>query len=397
MTHMNPPRVILIVLDGVGVGALPDAADYGDAGNDTLGNLSQAVGGLRLPRLESMGLGHLTAVLGVPPCPAAIGGFGTCRELSAGKDSISGHWELMGVVTERPFPVYPDGFPADLLKTFTRLTGHETLFGKPASGTEIINRLGQEHRRTGALIVYTSADSVFQIAAHEDVVPVAELYRVCAVAREFLRGEHGVARVIARPFTGEPGAFTRTPGRHDYALAPPPHVLDALTAAEIPVTGIGKIDDLYAHRGISKVITTVDNQDGMEKTRAELNVTPHGLIMTNLIQFDQDWGHRNDCEGFKQGLESFDRWLGDFFQAMSARDTVIITADHGVDPTTASTDHSREHVPFLIAGPRVPGHETLGERGSFADVGATVAKLFGLPRPRAGSPIPLTSDAKNIH
>lgn len=397
MAENEQPRAIVIVLDGVGAGALPDAPAYGDTGSDTLGNLAKAVGGLHVPNLAAFGLGHLTNIRGVRACPAAIGGFGKCRELSAGKDSISGHWELMGVVTEKAFPVYPDGFPADLLKAFTRLTGHETLFGKPASGTEIINRLGAEHLRTGGLIIYTSADSVFQIAAHEDVVPLAELYRICSVARGFLQGEHGVARVIARPFTGQPGAFMRTPNRHDYALSPPPHVLDQLTDAGIPVTGIGKIDDLYAHRGVSKVVPTVDNRDGMEKTLAELDVTPHGLIMTNLIQFDQDWGHRNDCEGFKRGLESFDRWLGQFFQVMSAHDTLIITADHGVDPTTSSTDHSREYVPFLITSPRVPPHAILGERGSFADVGATLATLFNLPRPPAGTSIPLTSCEKNIN
>lgn len=388
MTRAGINRIVLIVLDGVGVGALPDADFYGDAGSDTLGNLSRAVGPLDLPNLERLGLGHLTEICGLRNHRPVLGTFGKCAERSVGKDSISGHWEMMGVVTETPFPVYPDGFPDDLLAEFSRRIGRPVLWGKPASGTEIIARLGDRHVATGAPIVYTSVDSVFQIAAHEEVIPPAEQYRICRVARELLQGRHGVGRVIARPFTGSAGDYFRTPNRHDFSLPPPPHLLDRLDAAQIPVVGIGKIDDLYAHRGIGKVVPTRDNRDGMEKIAAEMRSTRRGLIMANLVEFDQNWGHRNDAGGFKSGLEAFDRFLGPLVGSLAPGDALIITADHGVDPTTPSTDHSREYIPFLACGRHVQADHPVGIRKSFADIGATLAEIFSVPPPPAGTPIP---------
>ncbi len=375
-------RAILIILDGVGVGGAPDAGRYGDAGSDTLGNLARHEGGLTLPTLQRLGLGNVHDILGVPPAARPLAGHGRLREVSAGKDSTTGHWELMGLVTETPFPTYPDGFPTELLAEFSRRTGHGWLWGKPASGTAIIEQLGDEHVDTGKLIVYTSADSVFQIAAHEDVVPLAELYRVCEVARELLQPPHGVSRVIARPFAGARGAYQRTPNRRDFSLAPGPDlVLHALRAAGVRVQTIGKIRDLYAGAGIDDGVKSPDNAAGMRLLQERYPQAPRpALLMVNLVDFDMLWGHRNDPQGMAGGLRAFDDWLAGFLPRLDAGDLVIITADHGNDPTTASTDHSREEVPLLawVGDGAAPGPD-LGRRSTFADVGATVADFFGVP------------------
>lgn len=371
-------RIILIILDGLGVGALPDAGQYGDGGSNTIGNLARRLGGLDLPNLTALGIGNLTEIQGVPPTPDTRGAHGRCAELSAGKDSISGHWEIMGVVTETPFPVYPDGFPDELLADFANRIGREVLSGKPASGTEIIDRLGDEHVRTAKPIVYTSADSVFQIAAHEKIIPVEELLELCRRARELLQGVHGVARVIARPFVGTSGKYRRTTNRHDFPLPPPAHVLDRLNQAGVPVIGIGKIGDLYAHRAISSEIHTRSNAEGMTAILDQTDPFRTGLVMANLVDFDQNWGHRNDCEGFAAGLQQFDRWLPALWKTLTPGDLVIVTADHGVDPTTRSTDHSREYVPVLTCGPGLPAGVNIGTRTTFADIGATVAEAFSV-------------------
>ncbi len=374
-------RAILIILDGVGVGGAPDAARYGDAGSDTLGNLARHVGGLELPTLQRLGLGNLHAIAGVPPVPDPGAGHGRMREVSAGKDSTTGHWELMGEVTSTAFPTYPGGFPADLMTEFSRRTGHGWIGNRPASGTAIIEELGDEHVRTGKLIVYTSADSVFQIAAHEEVVPLAELYRVCEVARELLQPPHGVSRVIARPFVGSSGAYTRTPHRRDFSLAPGPGlVLHALRAAGVRVQTIGKIRDLYAGAGIDDGVKSPDNAAGMRLLAERYPAAPDpAFLMVNLVDFDMLWGHRNDPAGMAAGLRAFDAWLDGFLPRLRANDLLLITADHGNDPTTASTDHSREEVPLIavLGAAPMPGPD-LGRRDTFADVGATVAEFFGV-------------------
>jgi phosphopentomutase len=381
-------NAIVIILDGVGVGALPDAADYGDAGHDTLGHTASAVGGLALPVLGSLGLGNLHAVAGVPPDAAPRGCWGRMAEVSKGKDSTTGHWELMGVVTARPYPTYPDGFPADVLAAFTAATGYGVLGNKAASGTEIIQELGDEHVATGKLIVYTSADSVFQIAAHEEVVPLTDLYRVCETARRLLVPPHEVSRVIARPFRGATGAYVRTPNRHDYSVEPPDELLLPQLAADgVAVRAIGKISDLYAHKGVTEKIVSKSNAEGMAALTALYAGAGAGpsLILLNLVDFDMLWGHRNDPAGMARDLEVFDRWLGGFLAGLRAGDLLLLTADHGNDPTTASTDHSREYVPLLATlGGAVAGCG-LGTRPTFGDLGATLAEYFGRPAPRLGT------------
>ena len=348
-----PTRVVLIVLDSVGVGELPDAASYGDEGSDTLGNISRHVR-LRLPALCSLGLRRAAFVAGVEPDPSPRAAFGRMAESSPGKDSVTGHWELMGLVLDRPFPVFPHGFPADVMTAFEERIGRRTLGNKAASGTVIIDELGPEHIRTGAPIVYTSADSVFQIAAHEDVVPVPELYRFCAIAFELVGIGHGVGRVIARPFVGAPGSFERTANRRDFALTPfAPTLLDLLTDAGTPVVAIGKIEDLFAGRGISRAVHTSSDAHGMDEVERALDATPRGLIFANLVDFDTVYGHRNDSAGYAANLERFDARLAALIPRIGAGDLLIITADHGNDPTTPSTDHSREHVPLLVFGPSV--------------------------------------------
>jgi len=379
---------IVIILDGVGVGALPDAAEYGDVGHDTLGHTAAAVGGLALPVLGSLGLGNLHAVTGVPPAAAPRGCWGRMAEVSKGKDSTTGHWELMGVVTARPYPTYPDGFPADVLAAFTAATGYGVLGNKPASGTEIIKELGDEHVATGKLIVYTSADSVFQIAAHESVVPLAELYRVCEVARRLLVPPHEVSRVIARPFLGAAGDYRRTPNRHDYSVVPPDALLLPRLAADgVAVSAIGKISDLYAHKGVTAKVVSKSNAEGMAALSALYADAGAGpsLVLLNLVDFDMLWGHRNDPVGMARDLEAFDRWLGGFLPRLRDGDLLLLTADHGNDPTTASSDHSREYVPLLATLGGSRGGADLGSRPTFGDLGATLAEYFGLPAPGLGN------------
>ncbi len=372
-------RSFVLVLDGVGIGELPDASLYGDEGSNTIVNISKALGGLNLPNFESLGLGRITDIVGVKPVNKPIASYGKMREKSAGKDSISGHWEIMGIIVEKPFPVYPHGFPYELIKEFERRIGRKTLGNVVASGTEIIKLLGEEHVRTGYPIIYTSADSVFQVAAHEDVIPLDELYRICMIARELLQGEHQVARVIARPFKGVPGNFYRTPNRQDFAVLPPKKTVLMLAQENgIETVGIGKIKDLYSATGIKYSYPTKNNHQGLETSIRVLNELESGIIMTNLVDFDMVWGHRNDVEGFANGLKEVDDYLPKILESLSDDDLFIITADHGCDPTTPSTDHSREYVPLLVYGRNFKQGVKLGIRETFADVGATVAEFFGL-------------------
>lgn len=371
-------RAIILVLDGVGIGEAPDAAAYGDVGSNTLGNLARAVGGLRVPNLEGAGLGRIAPLAGVRPVERPRGAWGTMRPRSAGKDSTTGHWEIAGIHLERPFPTYPDGFPAELVEEFARRTGRGVLGNVAASGTAVIARFGPEHERTGQWILYTSADSVFQVAAHEAVVPLRELYQACQTARAMLVAPHDVSRVIARPFVGRPGAYTRTAGRRDFALAPPGEtLLDALAAHGIPRVGVGKVDDLFAGRAIRSEHTK-DNAAGVEAILRALRSLDGGLLFANLVDFDQLWGHRNDIAGFQEGLQAFDLALPRIEAALREDDLLFITADHGNDPTTPSTDHARERVPVLALGARVRP-VPLGERPTFADLGATVAEWLGVP------------------
>ncbi len=382
---MRADRIIVIVLDSCGVGGAPDAALYGDEGASTLPHTADACGGLHLPVLGRLGLGRIAPIRGVAPDPAPAGAFGKMAEVSAGKDSTTGHWELMGVRVEKPFPTYPHGFPPEVIEPFQARIGRRILCNRPASGTVLIAELGEEHLRTGFPIVYTSADSVFQIAAHEDRIPVEELYRYCRIAREILAGPHAVSRVIARPFVGEPGRFVRTDRRRDFSLPPPePTVLDHLQAAGVPVVAIGKISDLFAGRGVSEEIHTYDDRDGLEQTLRAMRAARRGLVFTNLVDLDSRFGHRNDPRGYGDDLEMIDTNLVPVVAGLGDRDLLFITADHGNDPTTPGTDHTREYVPLLVAGPRVRGGADLGVRRTFADVGATVAAALGAAPPRGG-------------
>jgi phosphopentomutase len=376
-------RAAIIVIDGLGIGAAPDADRYGDAGSDTLGNVARVVGGLQLPNLEHLGLGCCAELTGVRPVDEPEAAYGVAEPVSPGKDSTTGHWELCGLVLDQPFPTYPAGFPAAIIEEFARRTGRGVLGNKPASGTAILDELGETHCRTGDWIVYTSADSVFQVAAHEATVPLDELYRACAAARELLQPPHGVARVIARPFTGGPGAWTRTAGRKDLSL-PPPGVtlLDRLAEAHVPRVGVGKVDDLFAGRSITSIHAPT-NSDAYALIEGALLSMRRGLLLANVIEFDQTWGHRNDVRGFHRGLVELDRSLPRLLAPVQDEDLVIFTADHGNDPTTASTDHSREVVPLLAVGPRVRP-APLGRRRSFADVGQTVAEFLGVAPLPAG-------------
>jgi phosphopentomutase len=378
-------RVTLLVLDSVGVGDAPDAARYGDLGSNTLKNIAEAVGGLKLPNMEQLGLGNLAKIQGVAPTDNAAGAYGRLTETSAGKDTTTGHWELSGLILEKPFPVYPDGFPDDLMTAFETKIGRETLGNYPASGTEIIKELGETHIETGKPIIYTSADSVFQIAAHEEVIPVDELYNMCQTARDLLTGKHAVGRVIARPFIGEPGSFTRTERRKDYSLQPPgTTILDAVKESGMEVMGVGKIEDIFDHRGLTMSNHTGNNMAGVDATIEFLN-TPHsGLIFTNLVDFDALYGHRNNPRGYADALEAFDRRLPEILENLRKGDILMITADHGNDPTTVSTDHSRERVPILITGADVILNTNLGTRPSFADIAATIAELLEIPWDGAG-------------
>ena len=372
-------RVIWIVLDSVGIGELPDAAEYGDVGRNTLGHIAESRA-LKIPTLVKLGLANIAALKHQQPAAASLGSYGKGATHSPGKDTTTGHWEMAGVWLDQAFPVYKKGFPRDLIAEFERLTGRKTLGNKPASGTEIIKELGEEHVRTGKPIVYTSGDSVFQIAAHEDVIPIAELYRMCEIARKLLDGSHRVGRVIARPFAGTSGNFARTSRRHDYAVDPPkPMLLDVLEERRVPVFGIGKIHDIYNSRGVHDYVTTQSNVDGMNKLTAALQQRKNGLIFCNLVDFDMLYGHRKDVEGFAKSLEEFDSWLTNFLPQLNATDLLMITADHGCDPDPRweTTDHSREYVPILAYSPAVETGVNLGIRETLADMGQTIAKNFG--------------------
>lgn len=367
-------------MDSLGVGELPDAAKYGDEGSNTLGNIARSLGGLSLPNFEQLGLGNIIPVEGIKPTPGCQAAWGKMAEVSQGKDTTTGHWELMGLVTKRPFPVYPQGFPQEVIEEFEKAIGCRILGNKVASGTEIIAELGEEHVKTGYPIVYTSADSVFQIAAHEEVIPLAELYRICQVARDMLKGKHGVARVIARPFRGKSGNFERTENRHDYSLEPPGvTVLDVLVRNGRETTGIGKIKDIFAGRGINHHIPSRNNTEGIRSIIEAIDSDVRGLVFANLVDFDMKWGHRNDPEGYALALEEVDQAIPDMINRLRDGDILVFTADHGCDPTTPSTDHSREYVPLLVTGKQVAAGTNLGVRESFADLGKTITDLLGVP------------------
>jgi phosphopentomutase len=387
-------RIIWIVLDSVGIGALPDAADYDDVGRDTLGHIAKSRP-LALPNLIRLGLANIAPLSHLTPSAAPEGCYGKGATHSPGKDTTTGHWEMAGIWLPQAFPVYKQGFPRELIEQFERAIGRKTIGNKPASGTEIIKELGEEHVRTGSPIVYTSGDSVFQIAAHEDVIPIAELYRMCEIARKMLDGPHKVGRVIARPFTGTPGNFRRTERRHDYAVEPPrPMLMDVLVEKKIPIFGIGKIHDIYNGRGVNRYIATKSNADGMQKLHATLAEQKSGLIFTNLVDFDMLYGHRKDVEGFAKSLEEFDMLLAPLLKAMALRDLLIITADHGCDPDPAwpTTDHSREYVPIVTYSPTGKRGVNIGIRDTLADMGQTIADNFVTAIPHGKSFLPEISN-----
>ena len=370
------PRVCVLVCDSFGVGDAPDADEYDDAGSDTIGNTSRAVGGLHLPTLEGMGLGRLTQIEGVLPRAEAGTAHGRATERSAGKDTTTGHWEMMGIRLDHPFPLYPDGFPAEIVTPFEEAIGHPILGNVPASGTEIIETLGPEHLSTGHPIVYTSGDSVFQIATHVDVIELETLYDWCRIARRILHGPHSVGRVIARPFAGAPGSFTRRPERRDYSVEPPgPTVLDALTDSGVAVLGVGKIKDIFCGRGIAEGVYSDSNDHGLDLTIEQLGRPGPAFVFTNLVDFDSKYGHRNDPAGYAAAMESLDRRLPDVIDALDGG-VLLLTGDHGCDPTTPPTDHSRERTPLLAAGLRAGPYE-IGTRAGFGDLGHTVADLLG--------------------
>jgi phosphopentomutase len=381
-TEVGAPfkRVIWIVLDSVGIGELPDAAEYGDVGRTTLGHISESRK-LKLPNLVKLGLANIAPLKDLAPAATPLGAYGKGATHSPGKDTTTGHWEMAGVWLDQAFPVYKHGFPREIIDAFEKKIGRKTIGNKPASGTEIIKELGEEHVRTGMPIVYTSGDSVFQIAAHEGIIHISELYKMCKIAREILDGPHRVGRVIARPFTGTPGHFSRTPRRHDYAVDPPkPMLLDVLVEKNVPIFGIGKIHDIYNGRGVAHYVTTISNADGMEKLTAAMHRSPEdGLIFCNLVDFDMLYGHRKDVEGFAKSLEEFDAALGDFLRLLAHDDLLMITADHGCDPDPRweTTDHSREYVPILAYSPGRGASANLGTRTTLADMGQTVAENFG--------------------
>jgi len=370
-------RVFLIVLDSFGIGAMPDAKDFGDAGANTLASCA-ATGKLNIPNLIAAGLGNIDGVTCLPKADG-IGAVGRLAESSAGKDTTIGHWEIAGIVSENPLPTYPNGFPEEILKPFCAATGRGVLANAPWSGTAVIEKYGARHMQTGDLIVYTSADSVFQIAAHEEIVPPEQLYEYCRIARKLLRGKHGVGRVIARPFVGTPGNFTRTSNRHDFSLEPPTDtLLDALQKAGLATIGVGKIHDIFAGQGISEYVYNKSNLDGMSHTDSYAATDFNGLCFVNLVDFDSQYGHRRDPEGYTNALNEFDRWLGEFLPKLNKEDLLILTADHGCDPAfTATTDHTREYVPLLVLGKGVKP-VNLGTRGSFAHIAATIADIFGV-------------------
>jgi len=379
---LRDPRAVVLVLDSVGAGALPDAAEYGDAGANTLGNTSRAVGGISMPNLGAMGLGNITEIAGVPPVQEPSASWGRNAELSAGKDTTTGHWEMMGLHVTRAFPTYPDGFPAEVMDEFTKRTGLGWLGNKPASGTVIIQELGDEHVSSGKPIVYTSADSVFQIAAHEEVIPIERLYEICGIAREMLTGDHAVGRVIARPFVGpdESGSYVRTHRRRDFAITPfEPTVLDRLAETGVVTYGVGKIGEIFGWQGVCESPHVTDNMDAFDKLVERVGGKEPGFVFANLVDFDMIWGHRNNVQGYAGGLEAVDARMPDLLDAMIEGDLLLITADHGCDPTTASTDHSREYAPLIAKVKGVDAGVELGTRDTFSDVGETVLDFYGIP------------------
>lgn len=381
---MRFKRALIIVFDSLGIGALPDAGRYGDEGSHTLDNLARAAGGVHLPNLSSLGLGHIEGIRTIDKVLSPRGSFGRMKEASPGKDTATGHWEMAGVVLEKPFPVFPDGFSREIMDKFERLTGYGWLWAKTSSGTEIIERLGEEHLATGKLIVYTSADSVFQIAAHDNVAPLEELYRVCEKTR-LLADEYNIGRVIARPFTGPPGKFERVPARKDFAVPPPSEtLLDLVKREGMETVGIGKIGDIFVHRGLTREIHTVSDDEGIDRTLEAMESMGSGFIFTNLVDFDTLYGHRNDPQGYAKALEHMDSRLPELIAALGPQDILFITGDHGCDPTTPSTDHSREFVPLLAFGHGLKAGVQLGTRDTFADLGATVAEALGAKSPISG-------------
>lgn len=385
---MKFKRAIILVIDACGLGELPDAADYGDIGSATIPNVASAVGGLNMPNCQKLGLGNITEIKGVPPAEKPSGSFGKMAEKAAGKDSTSGHWEMAGVVIEKPFPTFPDGFPKDLVERFEKEASIKTIGNIAASGTEIIERLGKEHIESGAIILYTSADSVFQLAGHEDIISVKRLYEICVIAREMLTGDYAVGRVIARPFTGEPGNFVRTASRRDFSLEPPADtILDLLNKTNRRILSIGKIFDLFVGRGISRKIKTANNSEVMQNLIETVeNNAEYDLIFANCVDFDEKWGHRNDEKNFALSLEEFDVQLGDLLDKLRDDDLLIITADHGCDPTIkTSTDHSREYVPLLVYSKNARAGVNLGTRETFADIACTLADIFGLKHKFVGT------------
>ncbi|KKC30472.1 phosphopentomutase [Caldanaerobacter subterraneus] len=378
-------RVILIVLDSVGVGELPDAYKFGDEGTNTLGHVVEKTG-IKLPTMEKLGLGNIIPLKTVAPNPNAIGAYGKMAEKSAGKDTTTGHWEIAGLIVEKPFPTYPEGFPKEIIEEFEKRIGRKVLGNKPASGTEIIKELGEEHIKTGYPIVYTSADSVFQIATHEEVIPLEELYRMCEIAREILKGDHAVGRVIARPFIGSPGNFVRTANRRDFSLKPfGPTVLDMLKEAGYQVYAVGKIEDIFAGQGITDSVHTGNNDEGITATIEAMDAVKKGIIFTNLVDFDMVYGHRNDVNGYAKALKHFDERLPEIMLRLKEEDLLIITADHGCDPTTPGTDHTREYVPLLVYSPSMKEGRDLGLRKTYADVAATIAEIFNVGPIRTGT------------
>lgn len=372
-------RVIWIILDSVGIGALPDAKEYGDCGSNTVGNISEKLGGLKLDNMQKLGLGNIDGIKGVEPIDNPIGCYGKFMEKSKGKDTTTGHWEMCGICMDRAFPTYPKGFPNDLIEKFEKLIGTKILGNKPASGTAIIEELGEEHIKTGYPIVYTSADSVFQIAAHEDVISVEKLYEICQIARDILIDKHAVARVIARPFIGQEGNFTRTANRRDFSLKPFHRILlDELKDNNYDVKAVGKIEDIFLGQGITDAVHTKSNMDGVDKTIEYIKEDSNGLIFTNLVDFDMKWGHRNDVEGYGKGLEEFDVRLKEIIDCMKDDDILFINADHGCDPTFPGTDHTREHIPFIAYGKNLKKNINLGTRATFADIGQTIADIFNV-------------------
>ena len=374
---MEINRAILIVMDSAGIGEMPDADKYGDVGSNTLVNIARTVGGLNVPNLEKLGLGHIEKIKGISSSCEAMGIYGKMQEKSAGKDTTTGHWEITGLILKTPFPTYPNGFPEEVISAFEKITGKKAIGNKPASGTEIIKELGEEHVKTGNPIVYTSADSVFQIACHEEIIPIKELYDMCKKARSVLTGNHCVGRVIARPFTGQVGSFQRTPRRHDYAVKPfEPTVLDFIEEKGLKVYGVGKIYDIFAGQGVSETISTKNNQDGINRTIEFMKSVEKGFIFTNLVDFDMLYGHRNDPKGYANCIEEFDRRLPEIIDLLRDDDILMITADHGCDPTVPGTDHTREHIPILVYGKKLKRGLNLGLRESFADIGATIGEIF---------------------